>query len=245
MFRHLLPLLWACTLAGCRDGDSLSDFHQRKLILQVTPLREEGEFQFTARLQKDDIEAGCRRLDSGVTATLNGEPLVVFPGNGTPGSDGPCGSPPLLPSFTLRGDAARFAGPPRDGLLEIRDGDERMVAEFRNLLGRHTLARLEAPLTVKPGQEVSLAWDPPTDELPPDETYILLDNTRGVRAVPEAGGLRVTFPADLPAGPVKVRAQVVPQPRVPQLRCEGIETCGVALDADLRAPEELEVLIQP
>ncbi len=249
MFQRSLPLLLCVwVLAGCRDGDRLSDFYQRKLLLQVTPVQEGQEFRFSARLATDEPEAGCRRLDSGVTATLNGEPLSMFPGSETPDPDGPCGSPVIYPNFHLRDDAARFVGPPRDGLLEIRDGDERIVAEFRNLLGRHTLARREAPLTVKPGQEVFLAWDPPTDVLSEPEPSVELlvgsGESRIVKAVPESGGLRVTFPVDLPAGTVKVGTAGV-SPRLPLLRCEGIETCDAGLESRLRDEEKLEVTLQP
>jgi hypothetical protein len=244
MFRRSWPLLCACALAGCRDGNRLQDFADRTLVIGMTSLMEGSEFEFNARLAKDEPEAGCKRLSSSATATLNGEPILLFQGSQTPDPDGPCGSPPVAPAFVLRGDAARFADGPRDALLEVRDGDERIVAEFRNLLARHTLARPEAPLVVKPGQEVFLAWDPPTDELP-DGMFITLDNTRFVEAVEEAGGLRVTFPADLPAGPVKVWAQWTDPPRIPRLRCEGVQSCAVSLGRGRREKQEVEVLIQP
>ncbi|XXF79047.1 hypothetical protein P2318_04650 [Myxococcaceae bacterium GXIMD 01537] len=244
MFRRSLPLLCACVLAGCRDGDRLEDFSNRVLVIQVTPLMDDSEFEFNARLAKDDPETGCLRLDSGVTATLNGEPVQVFQGGQSPDPDGPCGSPPMAPAFILRGNAARFAGGPRDALLEVRDGGARIVAEYRNLLARHTLARPEVPLTVKPGQEVFLAWDPPTDELSEGVT-VSLDRVRIVKSTPEPGGVRITFPADLPAGPMKVWAQPISTPRVPSVRCEGVKSCTVLITAGRPEKQEVEVFIQP
>jgi hypothetical protein len=249
MFPRWLPLLCACVLAGCRDGDSLEDFSNRTLRIQVTPVMEDSEFEFSAQLARDEPEAGCKRLSSGVTATLNGEPILVFQGTATPDPDGPCGSPPIPPVFVLRGDAARFAGGPRDALLEVRDGDARIVAEFRNLIARHTLARPEAPLRVKPGQEVFLAWDPPSDELRGEVSVQLGDGVPGnetfLKGTPEPGGVRITLPADLPTGPRTLWARPAEAPRAPQVRCEGVESCSALISLGRQQKQQIEVLVEP
>jgi hypothetical protein len=73
---------------------------------------------------------------------------------------------------------------------------------------------------VKPGEEIVLPWDPPTDDLSVIEEVFLL-GTR-VPATPEAGGVRFTLPADIPTGRVKV---VVRGSNIPVERCEGVALC--------------------
>ncbi len=238
MLRRSLPwLLCLPALTAC-PGDSLEDFSRRALRAQVERGGEGEQPLFSARLDRLEPEEGCPRLRSSAKATLNGEPLQVMRGQEEPDGDLPCFE---LPTFALRLDRARFAGEPEDAVLEIQDGDERIVARYRNLFGRHGLARGASPQVVKPGQEVFLAWDPPTDDLSLVEVVFYGESF--VQARPEAGGLRVTFPADLPAGPLKVRAPGLPL--APVVRCEGVRSCSAVGDLVSPEEEEVEVLIQP
>jgi len=234
----VLPWWFAAVLAACSDGNSLEDFSRRALRAQVERGTGEEQPLFSASLQRVEAEEGCPRLRSSATATLNGTPLMVFPGQETEDSDLPCMG---APTVSLRVDVARFAGEPEDAVLELRDGDARMVAHFRNFYGRHALARGASPQVVKPGEEVFLAWDPPTDDL--SSVTAVLFNDTFAPARPEAGGLRVIFPADLPAGLLTVRPGGFA--RVPVLRCEGVSLCSGAADTAPPAERETQVLIQP
>jgi hypothetical protein len=228
-----LPLLLLCaSVGGACSGNSLEDFSRRELRVQVLPLigtREQVRFQ--AELVRIEAEAGCLRLESGVTATLDGAPLSVYEGSQTPDADGPCGSPvPVPPTFSLILDAARFTGAQGHAVLEIRDGDQRILAEFPHFYAPHGIARTDPPQTVRPGQEVVLAWDPPTDDLSIVEEVGLFGagltkpdgSATTVAARPEAGGLRVTMPATLPSGSIGVVARSA---YIPPTRCEGVARC--------------------
>lgn len=228
MFRRSLPwLLCVPALAAC-PGNSLEDFSGRELRVLVKPTGSatSERFPFQAELVRVAPEAGCLRLHEGVEATLNGAPLQVFEGSQAPDPDGPCGSPfPLPPTFNASVEAEAFKGEPRNAVLEIRDGEERIVAEFQSFFARHTLAQAQPPQAMRPGQEVFLAWDPPTDDLSVIETVGVLTEGREVIQVPvkpEVGGLRATLPADLPPGKAFMIARAA---HIPAVRCEGVAKC--------------------
>ncbi len=247
MLRRSLPwLLCLPALTAC-PGNSLEDFSSRELRVQVLPTGSatSERFPLEAELVRISPEAGCLRLHDGVEVTLNGAPLHVFAGSQTPDPDGPCGSPmPIPPTFNGSLEAATFKGEPRNAVLEIRDGDERIVAEYQNFFARHTLAQAQPPQAVKPGQEVFLAWDPPTDDLSLIDTLGVrvqgVSETLQVPVKPEVGGLRVTFPADLAPGRVFVVARSA---SIPAVRCEGVAKC-TAMVPTVNFPL-VEVLIQP
>ncbi len=236
MRRRPLPLLLLCaSVGGACSGNSLEDFSQRELRVQILPmLGTQERVQFKAELVRIEAEAGCLRLEEGVTATLDGAPLQVYAGSPTPDGvdvEGPCGSPvPVPPTFSTTLDVTRFRGEKGDAVLEIRDGDTRIVAEFPNFYAPHGIARTDPPQTVKPGQEVVLAWDPPTDDLSIVDSVGLFGpgltkpdgSATSVAVRPEAGGLRVTLPADLPAGSIRAVARSA---HVPPARCEGVARC--------------------
>lgn len=247
MLRRSLPwLLCVPFLAAC-PGNNLEEFSGRELRVQVLPTGSttSERFSFRAELVRRAPEVGCLGLHSGVEATLNGVPLHVFEGSQTPDPDGPCGSPaPVPPTFSATVEAESFKGEPRNAVLEIRDGDERIVGEFQNFFARHTLAQAQPPQAMKPGEEVFLAWEPPTDDLSIIETVGIyvegVEKAIQVPVKPEAGGLRATLPADLPAGRAFLIARAA---NIPAVRCEGVAKC-TALVPTVNFPY-VEVLIQP
>ncbi len=211
-----LPGLLCATLAaGCQRGDDLHRYSGR--VLRAGVLDSSGGF--LATLDRDKPESGCLQLHPEVTATFDGVPLKVFPGSPIVDPDycNPLDSPP---AFTGTLDPQLFLGQPRNGVMEIRDGDETIIAEFRDFFGRHTFAQLNPPPSVKPGEELFLPWDPPTDDLSVIDEVFLLE-TR-VPARPEAGGMRFTVPSDMPPGRVKV---VVRGSDISVERCEGVVSC--------------------
>jgi hypothetical protein len=227
-------------LVAC-SGNSLEDFSGRELWVVMLPPTEPNpeRYGFKAELVRRKAEVGCLRLHDDVKATINGQPLNVFRGTTTPDPDGPCGSPAVPPVFTTWVDAALFfEGEPRNAVVEIVDGDERIVAEYAHFFARHAFARPTSPLTAKPGQELFLAWDPPTDDLSIIEQVTVGDRRVPVRA--EAGGLRLTLPADLPTGPVRVMSRASD---IPAVRCEGVATCSAA--SMVIVGPSVEVDIQP
>lgn len=249
MSRRPLPLLLLCaSVLGACSGNSLEDFSTRELRVGVNPIAGDStHVSFKAELVPLEAERGCKRLRSGVTATLDGVPITVYEGSQTPDPDGPCGSPePIPPTFGIVLDASRFTGTQGNAVLEIRDGDERIVAEYQNLYAFHGIARTTPAQAVKPGQEVVLQWEPATDDLSIIEWVALLGPgltkangaaTR-VTAVPEAGGLRVTMPNDLPSGSI---GGVARSPYIPPVRCEGVAVCT----AIVRAPPPTELRVEP
>jgi len=246
MLRRSLPWLLCVPLLAACPGNSLEDFSGRTLRVLILPTSPTAErFGFQAELVRVTPEAGCLRLHEGVEATLNGAPLHVFEGSQTPDPDGPCGSPrPIPPTFNASLEAQSFKGEPRNAVMEIRDGDERIVAEFQNFFAPHTFARAQPPQAMRPGQEVFLAWNPPTDDLSAIEDIGLLtegaDKPIQVPARPEAGGLRVTLPADVPPGRAFLSARSA---SIPVLRCEGVAKCTAEVPT-VNFPL-VEVLIQP
>lgn len=247
MLRRSLPwLLCVPALAAC-PGNSLEDFSGRELRVQVLPTGSatSERFPLKAELVRVAPEVGCLGLHSGVEATLNGAPLHVFEGSKTPDPDGPCGSPaPVPPTFNASLGAGAFTGEQRNAVLEIRDGDARIVGEFLNFFARHTLVQQQPPQVVKPGAEVFLAWEPATDDLSVIEHVGLyvegVEKAIEVPVKPEAGGLRATFPADLAPGRAYLIARAAD---IPAVRCEGVARC-TAWVPTVNFPY-VEVLIQP
>lgn len=219
MLRLLGPalpgLLCATLLTGCRPGDDLHRYSGRVLRTGVT----DPSGKFLATLVRDKPESGCLQLHPDVTATFDGVPLTVFPGAIIIDPDR-CNSPDSPPAFTGTLDPALFQGEPRNGLMEIRDGDESIIAEFRNFFARHTFAQITPPPTVKPGEEIFLPWDPPTDDLSVVEEVFVLG--KSVPATAEAGGVRFTVPTDTPTGRVKVDVR---GSDIPFERCESVVDC--------------------
>ncbi|MFL5345769.1 MAG: hypothetical protein ACJ8AT_13335 [Hyalangium sp.] len=208
-------LLCVTLLAGCERGNDLHRYSGRVLRVGIT----NSSGGFLATLVRNKPESGCLQLHPEVTATFDGIPLQVFPGAPIIDPD-LCNSPDSPPAFTGRLDPQLFLGAPRNGVMEIRDGDESIIAEFRNFFGRHTFAQLNPPPSVKPGEELFLPWDPPTDDLSVIEKVTLLETD--VPARPEAGGVRFTIPSDTPTGRVKV---IVRGSDIPVERCEGVAGC--------------------
>ncbi len=219
-----------CVLAACESGNDLKEFSGRELSALMLPsggTQPTPTYRFQGELVRRAAEVGCLALPSDVKVTLNGMPLQVFGGTQPPPSDpdGPCGATTVVPpTFGAALDAKLFLeGEPRNAVLEIQDGEERIVAEYQNFFARHSFAKLETPPTVKPGQELFLAWDPATDDL-----RVIEEVSIGGRRVParaEAGGLRFTVPADQPAGLVRVGARASD---IPAVRCEGVALCTAA-----------------
>jgi len=247
MLRRALPWLLCVPLLAACPGNILEDFSGRELRFQILPTPKAGAERF--RLQVELVrlapEVGCLRLRKGVEVLLNGVPLQVFEGSQTPDPDGPCGSPePIPPTFSVLLEAKAFTGEPRNAVLEIRDGDERIVGEFQNFFARHTLVQLQPPQVMRPGQEVFLAWEPATDDLSIIETVAFFtegsEKAISVPVKPEAGGLRVTLPADLPPGKAFLVARAA---NIPALRCEGVAKCAAWVPT-VNFPY-VEVLIQP
>lgn len=240
----MLCVGWA--VAGC-SGDSLEDFSDRTLVIQTAKQMGDERYLFSVKLQPQEPPSGCPSLHSGVEATLNGERLELYRGGlaSDPGSPDAAqsGGPCAVPSGALWVDASRFQSEQsEDAVVEFRDGDRRMVAEFRNYFGRHTLARGETPLTVKPGQEVFLAWSPATDDLVGMDT-LFLNRTTFLQARPEAGGVRVTLPEGLAAGSATVLA--VGMARIPLVRCEGVAACEGSIPTQIYTEQVLDIQVQP
>lgn len=247
MFRRALPwLLCVPALAAC-PGNSLEDFSGRELRVLILPTGSatSERFRFQAELVRVEPEAGCLRLHSDVEVLLNGVPLQVFQGSQPPNPDDPCGSAEAIPpTFNVTLEAAAFKGEPRNAVLEIRDGEERIVGEFQNFFARHTLVQLQPPQVLRPGEEVFLAWEPATDDLSLIETVALFtegsEEALQVPVTPEAGGLRVTLPAQLPTGKAFMVARAA---NIPAVRCEGVLRCtGWVPTGNF---PYVEVLIQP
>jgi hypothetical protein len=236
----LLGLLSVCLLAACEPGNSLKSFsgrHLRAVVLPPSGTDSRTQVVFKAELVLKEPESGCLQLHPGVEATLDGIPLKVTPGVALT-RDGPCSDPELWPTFINRVDAALFLGEPRNAVLEIRDGGDRIVVEYRNLFARHTFQQLSPAPTVKPGEEVFLPWDPPTDDLTL-VTSASLDTVGVVPVRPEEGGVRLTIPPGFPEGPVQVstRASVIPAER-----CEGVALCTAT--SLLFVPRVVQVRVQ-
>lgn len=217
----LWGLLSLCLLTACEPGNSLDTFKGRQLrasLLPATDSNDRTKITFKAELILKEPEYGCIQLHPDVKATLEGLPLVVTPGSADT-RDGPCGRD--NPTFINSVDVALFLGEPRNAVLDVWEGDDHITAEFINLFARHTFAQPASPPTAKPGEELFLAWDPPTDDLSQVDA-VALDNLGMVPVRPESGGMRLTLPASLPEGTVQVMAQAS---RIPTARCEGVAEC--------------------
>jgi hypothetical protein len=217
----LLALLCAAAMAGCQPGTGLDHFSGRWLrAVMLIPSGDGSKADFRGELRPKEPEIGCSQLHPSVKATLNDIPLKVYPGPVPPLPDGPCGPANDMPLALGTLETEPFFGEPRNAVLEFRDGDEHILAEYLNYFARHTFAQFEPIATVKPGEELFLPWDPPTDDLSVIEEVTIGD--RHVPAKPEGGGVRVTFPADLPAGTVRVGVR---GSDIPAVRCEGAALC--------------------
>jgi hypothetical protein len=239
--RHLMLGLWcAGLLTACEPGNSLKSFSGRELRAVLLPPSGNGErVVFKAELIRKNPEAGCLQLRPDVTATLDGIPLTVTPGLAL-AADGPCSDPEQWPTFIGPLDSQRFFEAPRNGVLEIRDGDERITAEYRNFFAPHTFAQPSPPPEARPGEELFLPWDPPTDDLSIMKEVAIGEPGVLVPVRPAKGGLRVTLPADLPTGPTEVSARASD---IPAERCEGVARCtAVSL---LIVPRVVQIIVQP
>jgi hypothetical protein len=234
----LLGLTCVWLLLACEPGNSLKSFSGRELRTALRLPSENGtRTLFVGELILRAPEYGCLQLHPGVTATLSDIPLQVTPGIALT-RDGPCGKG--WPSFFDPLDIQLFLGEPRNAVLEIRDGDDRIVAEFTNFFARHSFAQVSPAPTVKPGEEIFLPWDPPTDDLSIIEEVALGTPGKVVPARPEAGGLRITIPADFPAGSTVVSARASD---IPAERCEGVATCTASSLAV--HPRVVQITVQP
>lgn len=214
--RALPGLLCAATLVACEPGDDLSRFSGRELRASVNSF-EGGLLAVLDRYQPE--RGGCLQLHPDVVATFDGVPLQVSPG-------GPvverCDFPNDVPFFTGKLDTAPFFDAPRNAVMEIRDGDEAIIAEFTNFFGRHTFTLIEPAPVVKPGEEVFLEWDTPTDDLSQLEGVSM--NGTVIPATLEGHGVRFTVPANFPTGRFNVGH--VGQVSIPAERCEGVARCS-------------------
>ncbi len=235
-----LPVLLCATLlAGCQPGSDLDHFSGRWLrAVAGIPSRDGSKADFRGELRPKEPEVGCSQLHPSVKATFDGKPLKVYPGPVPPLPDGPCGPANDMPLALGSLDTELFYGEPRSAVLEFRDGDDHILAEYLNFFARHAFAQIEPILTVKPGEERFLPWDPPTDDLSVIEEVII--GERHVPVRPEEGGLRITFPADLPAGTVRV---VVRGASIPAVRCEGAALCTG--DSLAIVDRSVQVSVQP
>jgi hypothetical protein len=241
LLRYLMLGLWcAGLLVACEPGNNLKSFSGRELRAVLLPPSGSGErVVFKAELLPKAPEAGCLQLRPGVEATLNGTPLTVTPGLAL-AADGPCSDPEQFPTFIGPLESQRFFEEPMNGVLEIRDGDERIVAEYRNFFAPHTFAQPTPPPSAKPGAELFLPWDPPTDDLSIMKEVVIGEPGVRVPVRPAEGGLHVTLPADLPTGPTRVSARAS---NIPAERCEGVALCtAVSL---LIVPRVVQITVQP
>ncbi|WP_224243514.1 hypothetical protein [Hyalangium gracile] len=230
LVRRALPgLLCASTLVACEPGNDLERFSGRHL--RATMVSRDGNF--LALLEQLKPEAGCLQLHPDVSASFDGTPLQVFPGGPIVDPDRCFNAPP---NFTGKLDTDPFFGDPRNAVMEIQDGDERIVAEFTNYYARHGFELVAPPPAVKPGQEVFLKWEPPTDDISQFEAVTL--NGQEVPATPEAGGVRFTIPSDFPAGRVDV--YWVGEWLIPAERCEGAALC-TATTWPMGLPSQLNI----
>lgn len=231
-------LLSLCLLTACEPGNSLESFKGRQLrasLLPATGSEDRTKITFKAELILQEPEYGCLQLHPDVKATLNELPLVVTPGSAAT-RDGPCGG--ANPTFINAVDLSLFLGEPRNGVLDIFEGDDHITAEFTNLFAKHTFAQPSPLPTVKPGEELFLAWDPPTDDLS-QVSAASLDSLGTVPVRPEPGGVRLTIPESLPEGTVQVITQA---PRIPAERCEGVAEC--IANSVLFSPRAVQVRVQ-
>src|SRR5262249_52159288 len=143
---------------ACEPGNDLSRFSGRQLRLGM--ISYHGDIQVV--LEQKAPEAGCLQLHPGVVATFDGVSFNVNPGGRIEDPDRCLNGPPV---FSGKLDIEPFFGDPRSAVMEIRDGDEHVTAEFLNYYGRHGFALLDPIPVVKPGSEVVLPWDPPTDDI--------------------------------------------------------------------------------
>jgi hypothetical protein len=235
--RSFLLMLCVYLLAGCQPGDDLKDFSGRWLRAAMLVPASDGSVGFKAELRRKEPEAGCIQLHPSAEASFDGQDLEVYPGSGAGIPDGPCGDPEQWPTFIATMQVEQFLGEPHSGVLEIRDGDQRITAEFQNFFARHSFAAVESTPTVKPGSELFLAWDPPTDDLSEiDEVSV---GGAIVPAHPEAGGVRFTVPEDFTPGSVSVIAR---SSTIPAARCEGLALCSA--DSLVVSPPRIQVLVQ-
>jgi hypothetical protein len=231
-------LLSLCLLTACEPGNSLESFKGRQLRASLLPAGntdDRTKITFKAELILKEPESGCLQLHPDVKATLDGLPLVVTPGSAAT-RDGPCGG--LNPTFINPVDVSLFLGEPRNAVLDIWEGDDHITAEFINLFARHTFVQPSPTPTVKPGEEIFLAWDPPTDDLS-QVGAASLDNLGVVPVRPEPGGVRLTIPESLPEGTVQVTTQAS---HIPTARCEGVAEC--AATSQLFLPRAVQVRVQ-
>jgi hypothetical protein len=216
--RALLGLLCASTLVACEPGNDLKKFSGRQL--RLTMVSHQGDFW--ALLEQHRPEAGCLQLHPGVEATFDGVPLDVNPGGRIVDPDRCLNAPPLL---STKLDIEQFFGEPRNAVLEIRDGDQRITAEFTNYFARHAFALIDPPPAVRPGQEIVVPWDPPTDDISRLKEVSL--NGRAVPATPEGSSVRFTVPADFPTGLTTLYwiFEIGAENIIPAARCEGVALC--------------------
>jgi hypothetical protein len=220
-------------LMACEPGNDLKQFSGRQL--RLTMVSNQGDL--LAMLEQKLPETGCRQLHPDVVATFDGMPLTVDPGGRIVDPDRCFNGPPF---FTGKLDTELFFGEPRNAVMEIRDGEERITAEFLNYYGRHGFALLDPIPVVKPGSEVVLPWDPPTDDISRLEEISL--NGVAVPATPEGSNVRFTVPANFPTGRTTVYWLFKPgaESIIPPVRCEGVALC-LANIAPLGAPTQVDI----
>lgn len=124
--------------------------------------------------------------------------------------------------------------------MEIRDGDEHITMEFLNYYGRHGFALIDPIPVVKPGSEVVLPWDPPTDDISRLKEITL--NGVKLPATPEGSNVRFTVPANFPTGQATVYwiYEIGADNVIPAVRCEGVALC-LASTWPLGVPTRLDI----
>ncbi|WPB75619.1 hypothetical protein KYC5002_42325 [Archangium violaceum] len=222
-------------LAGCgrtvAQPATLVDLKDRTLKFTLTDVdsleREStaGAHRFTLMFSDGTT---CARLEDGVTATLNGQPMKLEPG-GVPdtgvGGREVCESPRATFDF----DPERWDSEPTEDLrIILQDDTHSMVLVLRDAKAKRRFLRESgSPGTLRPGQTYTYAWLPETDVLQgPTKASIIHKNTgaSGVLDVQQEGNTsRFTVPAKTEEGQYLLRMSGTAVAQV--LTCEGVASC--------------------
>jgi hypothetical protein len=237
--RGLLLALSALALAGCSEGLHVSDLRDRDLELQAYAGPGNARGFGLRRLSQPmdsvvfEISMGGRGEPSGdLKVTLNGRPMSYH--------CHPAGCD-LGAAYQLVVHRDDF-GAPENGLLELREGDDRVVMEVENLWAWRQFSPTPEELgTLHGGQQLDLQWMPETDRfslnIRDDRASVsLMDVRSGESLFPVQDtalvGTRFQFqlPEELPSTEAEfsIRGRV----NLPVLRCEGPSFCRASATAE-------------
>jgi len=245
--RRLVGVLSALGfLAGCGRTEAvpvtLADLKERTVQFTLEDVDAlEGSsspsaHRFTVSFSGDETD--CARLAEGVTATFNGQEMVLESGGG---GSAACEPPRAIFDFN---PSEWQTEPTEDARVILQDASHTVLLIVREAKTKRGFLPLGGePTTLRMGETHAYVWVPETDTLEAPAQALLLPKDGGASisftVEQEGPTARFLLPTETGEGPYVLRLSATARGEV--LTCEGVAGC----EGSLFHSEEFEVSVTP